>query len=62
MEYVPGDSPEESFEEAFQALIDDGLIEVKGVDVSGEMTYGLTEKGEVAGAQLLEDLRDDEDA
>lgn len=36
---------EETFDEAFQELIDEGLLEVYGIDNNGELTFRPTELG-----------------
>lgn len=37
---------DEEFAEVLKELIDDGWLEPKGVNKDGEVTYGLTKKGE----------------
>lgn len=46
---------EQTPEEAFQSLIDKGLMEIKGVDENGELTFGLTELGEKVGKKMQEE-------
>lgn len=46
------DDQNEEIEETLRELIEEGIVEVKGVAESGELTYGLTEKGEARASKL----------